>query len=154
MTETGDLEAAMTLTRDDHSLFADLMEEPGLLEAFIHGNEEELGQNLDSRRRRRRERRRRRKDSVETDDESEQRGDPEEAFLAISGPVRSSMKKHLPLGMLEVIDDQIVGFFQVDPDGVYVAEGLSSYQRLLAHACCAYNGLASKSKAILRSGSV
>ena len=48
--------------------------------------------------------------------------------------------------MLEALESEITEFFSIQPDAVYVVGGLSSFERLLAHACSAYNFLQSNSK--------
>ena len=101
-------------------------------------------------------------------EEGEER-DPESAYLSICSNIRMAMKKHLPLvgkiliffwritlgfiysyfqGMVESLEQDITNFFTEKPDSVYVADDLSSYERLLAHACCSYNSLTSRSKKI------
>ncbi len=50
--------------------------------------------------------------------------------------------------MVESLEQDITNFFTEKPDSVYVADDLSSYERLLAHACCSYNSLTSRSKKI------
>lgn len=71
--------------------------------------------------------------------------DPDEAFLSIGQPLRQAFKKHLPLGMLEALENQIIEFFKANPDTEYVTSELSSYERLLVHAASSYNQLCSRS---------
>ena len=49
--------------------------------------------------------------------------------------------------MVEFIECEIRSFFSAnpsDPDAAFTFAGLSSYERLLAHACSAYNSLHSR----------
>merc|ERR1712226_562452 len=71
--------------------------------------------------------------------------DPEEAFLQIGSSMRQALKYQLPLGMLEGIENRIIETFSSNPNTEYVAEDLSSFERLLLHASCAYNALNSHS---------
>ncbi len=48
--------------------------------------------------------------------------------------------------MVESLEEDIRSFFLENPNAVYEAGNLSSYERLLAHACCSYNRLVSRSK--------
>lgn len=87
-----------------------------------------------------------RQNSVNEDDSSnEDINDPEEAFLSISQNLRQAFKKHLPLGMLEALENEIVEFFTENPDTDYISSELSSYERLLVHAASSYNRLYSRS---------
>jgi len=87
-----------------------------------------------------------RQNSVNEDDSSnEDINDPEEAFLSISQNLRQAFKKHLPLGMLEALENEIVEFFTENPDTDYISSELSSYERLLVHAASSYNRLNSRS---------
>jgi hypothetical protein len=126
----------MTLTRESHSLFQDLLEDPELVEAFVQGREEEVTATKG----------RRQRTSRGNETSQENSRDPENAFLAIGVGVRTAMKKHLPVGMLESVENALSDYFQASPSGRFSEEGWSSYERLLAHACCAYNGLTSRSK--------
>lgn len=54
-------------------------------------------------------------------------------------------KKHLPLGVLSYLEDEIVEIFASDPLSIYITSELSSFERLLLHALCQYNFLRSKS---------
>jgi len=71
--------------------------------------------------------------------------DPEEAFLKIGASLRQALKHQLPMGMLEGIENRIMETFADNPNSEYVAEDLSSFERLLLHATCAYNALNSHS---------
>ena len=48
--------------------------------------------------------------------------------------------------MVENLEEDIRSFFMAKPNSVYIAGDLSSYERLLAHACCTYNRLSSRSE--------
>ena len=72
--------------------------------------------------------------------------DPESSFLRISGHLRQALKKHLPYGMLEHLEEQIVTHFTQNPGQSFEVSDLSSYERLLAHTCSMYNSLVSQSK--------
>lgn len=85
-----------------------------------------------------------RKNSID-DDSSNEDTDPEEAFLSISQNLRQAFKKHLPLGMLEALENEIVEFFKENPNTEYISSELSSYERLLVHAASSYNRLYSRS---------
>ena len=72
--------------------------------------------------------------------------EPEEAFMKIGFNMRQALKKHPPMGMLEGIEEKITGTFITNPNSEFVAEDMSSFERLLLHALCAYNALNSYSK--------
>lgn len=57
-------------------------------------------------------------------------------------------KKHLPLGVLSYLEEEIVEIFGHDPLAIYITSELSSFERLLLHALCQYNFLRSKSTTI------
>ncbi|KAG7154786.1 R3H domain-containing protein 4-like [Homarus americanus] len=57
-------------------------------------------------------------------------------------------KKHLPLGILSYLEEEIVELFVADPSTVYITQELTSFERLLVHALCQYNILTSKSTTI------
>merc|ERR1719295_251982 len=59
--------------------------------------------------------------------------------------MRQALKHQLPLGMLEGIETRLNETFKANPNSEYIAEGLSSFERLLLHATCAYNALNSHS---------
>ncbi len=48
--------------------------------------------------------------------------------------------------MIEGLEEEIRDFFSKRPNDEYYARGLSSYERLLAHACSSYNSLLSQSR--------
>ncbi|XP_040579556.1 R3H domain-containing protein 4 [Lepeophtheirus salmonis] len=71
--------------------------------------------------------------------------DPEVAYLNIGCNLRTALKKNLPMGMLAGLESEIIDFFTKNPQSSYIAEELSSYERLLAHACSSYHCLYSYS---------
>lgn len=77
--------------------------------------------------------------------ESEVDFEPEEAFLKIGSNMRHALKKHLPLGILEGIESKVTETFLADPNTEFIADDLSSFERLMLHALCAYNALNSHS---------
>lgn len=77
--------------------------------------------------------------------QNEEDFEPEEAFLSISANLRHALKKNLPLGMLEGLEAKVNETFMADPNSEFLVENLSSYERLLVHALCAYNALHSHS---------
>jgi hypothetical protein len=77
--------------------------------------------------------------------EDDDLNDPEYAFLSISQNLRHALKKHLPLGMLEGLENEIIEFFTANPHTKYISSELSSYERLLVHAASSYNQLCSRS---------
>lgn len=87
--------------------------------------------------------------SKNNNDQADLDRDPESSFLRISGHLRQALKKHLPYGMLEHLEEQIVTHFTQNPGQSFEVSDLSSYERLLAHTCSMYNSLISQSK-ILR----
>ena len=72
--------------------------------------------------------------------------EPEEAFMKIGFNLRQALKKHPPMGMLEGIEEKITETFIINPNSEFVAEDMSSFERLLLHALCAYNALNSYSR--------
>ena len=77
---------------------------------------------------------------------TEENFEPEDAFLKIGFNMRQALKKHPPMGMLEGIEGKITETFVTNPNSEFVAEDMSSFERLLLHALCAYNALNSYSK--------
>ena len=66
--------------------------------------------------------------------------------MKIGFNMRQALKKHPPMGMLEGIEEKITETFLTNPNSEFVAEEMSSFERLLLHALCAYNALNSYSK--------
>nr|ACO15121.1 C19orf22 homolog [Caligus clemensi] len=71
--------------------------------------------------------------------------DPEVAYLSIGFNLRTALKKSLPVGMLSRLEEEIVDFFTENPHSFYIADELSSFERLLVHACSSYHCLRSYS---------
>jgi len=78
-------------------------------------------------------------------DDDNDNNDPETSYLRISAHLRQALKKHLPWGILENLEEQIVEHFVTNPSDCFLASNLSSYERLLAHVCSMYNQLSSQS---------
>jgi len=71
---------------------------------------------------------------------------PEECFERVEMRFRSLLKKrHVPLGILANLEDDLTGFFSECPRSVWVSRLSSSYERLLLHALCQYLDLKSSS---------
>ncbi|XP_070562770.1 R3H domain-containing protein 4-like [Ptychodera flava] len=71
---------------------------------------------------------------------------PEQCFRRISGKLKALLhRRHLPKGTLETIEDDVLSWFTMSPDSVYVSVLPSSYDRLLLHAVCQYLDLHSMS---------
>ena len=51
--------------------------------------------------------------------------------------------------MLEGIEEKVTEQFMSHPHSEYLAEDLSSFERLLLHSLCAYNALNSHSKCFI-----
>jgi len=117
------------------SYFMDLieMEDEELLDQFINNQEPRFFN---------KEKVNRRQQMKQMDQESFQ---PEEAFMKIGFNLRQALKKHPPMGMLEGLEEKITETFAANPQTEYVCEDLSSFERLLLHALCAYNSLNSHS---------
>jgi len=73
--------------------------------------------------------------------------EPETAFLKIASNLRQALKKRSmgSIGMLEGLEETLTDHFVSNPKSEYVREDLSSFERLLVHALCAYNSLNSHS---------
>ncbi|KAM9330092.1 R3H domain-containing protein 4 [Gastrophryne carolinensis] len=71
---------------------------------------------------------------------------PEECYQRINRSLRCTLKRRqIPLGTLECLEEEMLSFFSVSPESVYIALMENSYQRLLLHAVCQYMDLASAS---------
>ncbi|KAG8594583.1 hypothetical protein GDO81_001259 [Engystomops pustulosus] len=71
---------------------------------------------------------------------------PEECYQRIQRSLRCTLKRRqIPMGTLEVLEEEMLSFFSVSPESVYIAMMENSYQRLLLHAVCQYMDLASAS---------
>jgi len=121
------------IAQETRSYFLDLMsmDNEELLEQFIN-NEEPRYFNKE-------------KFSRKNKKITEENFEPEDAFLKIGFNMRQALKKHPPMGMLEGIEGKITETFVTNPNSEFVAEDMSSFERLLLHALCAYNALNSYS---------
>ncbi|XP_018425977.1 PREDICTED: R3H domain-containing protein 4 [Nanorana parkeri] len=71
---------------------------------------------------------------------------PEECYQRINRSLRCTLKRRqIPMGTLECLEEEMLSFFSVSPESVYIAMMENSYQRLLLHAVCQYMDLASAS---------
>ncbi|XP_036377233.1 R3H domain-containing protein 4 [Megalops cyprinoides] len=67
-------------------------------------------------------------------------------FQRIDRRLRTTLKrKQIPLGTLEVLEEDLLRFFAAQPHSVYITRLGSSYERLLLHAVCQYMDLVSAS---------
>ncbi|XP_043986333.1 R3H domain-containing protein 4 isoform X2 [Gambusia affinis] len=70
----------------------------------------------------------------------------QECFHRIDRRLRATLKrKQIPLGTLEVIEENLLSFFSAEPHSVYTTILSSSFERLLLHAICQYMDLVSAS---------
>lgn len=123
-------EAWDIINQDNNSRFRNLLDNETLLDQFLE--REDFDNTTDT------------KKEV-TKDENELDRDPESSFLRISSHLRLALKKHLPWGMFEHLEEQIISHFMQYPEKSYEVSDLSSYERLLAHTCSMYNSLNSQS---------
>ncbi|XP_069171003.1 R3H domain-containing protein 4 isoform X2 [Procambarus clarkii] len=73
----------------------------------------------------------------------------EQRFGLMESQIQSLLKKkHMPLGVLSYLEEEVVELFTADPSTVYITQELTSFERLLVHALCQYNFLSSKSTTI------
>ncbi|XP_022089182.1 R3H domain-containing protein 4-like [Acanthaster planci] len=71
---------------------------------------------------------------------------PEESFQRISRRLRTVLRrKHLPRGMLQNHEEDLVPWFTDDPGAVFISHITCSFDRLLLHAVCQYLDLQSTS---------
>ncbi|XP_018601282.1 R3H domain-containing protein 4 [Scleropages formosus] len=67
-------------------------------------------------------------------------------FLRIDRRLRTTLRrKQIPLGILEVLEEDLLRFFVAQPHSVYITRLGSSFERLLLHAICQYMDLVSAS---------
>ncbi|XP_037530428.1 R3H domain-containing protein 4 [Nematolebias whitei] len=67
-------------------------------------------------------------------------------FLRIDRRLRATLKrKQIPMGTLEVLEENLLSFFNAEPQSVYTTVLSSSFERLLLHAICQYMDLVSAS---------
>ncbi|XP_047231682.1 R3H domain-containing protein 4 [Girardinichthys multiradiatus] len=70
----------------------------------------------------------------------------QECFHRIDRRLRATLRrKQIPMGTLEVIEENLLSFFSADPQSVYTTILSSSFERLLLHAICQYMDLVSAS---------
>ncbi|XP_014872492.1 R3H domain-containing protein 4 [Poecilia latipinna] len=70
----------------------------------------------------------------------------QECFHRIDRRLRATLRrKQIPMGMLEVIEEDLLSFFSAEPHSVYTTVLSSSFERLLLHAICQYMDLVSAS---------
>lgn len=66
----------------------------------------------------------------------------QECFQRIDKHLRSMLtRRHLPVGVLARLEEDVVGFFIDCPGSVYVSHIASSFERMLLHALCQFLGL-------------
>ncbi|CAB1449853.1 unnamed protein product [Pleuronectes platessa] len=70
----------------------------------------------------------------------------QDSFQRIDRRLRATLKrKQIPLGILEVLEEDLLSFFNTQPRSVYTTNLASSFERLLLHAVCQYMDLVSAS---------
>uniref|UniRef100_A0A3Q3W3D0 R3H domain-containing protein n=1 Tax=Mola mola TaxID=94237 RepID=A0A3Q3W3D0_MOLML len=70
----------------------------------------------------------------------------QDCFQRIDRRLRATLRrKQIPLGTLEVLEEDLVNFFNAQPRSVYTTRLASSFERLLLHAVCQYMDLVSAS---------
>ncbi|XP_048832879.1 R3H domain-containing protein 4 isoform X1 [Brienomyrus brachyistius] len=68
----------------------------------------------------------------------------QDCFQRIDRRLRTVLRRrHVPMGMLEVLEEDLLRFFVAHPRSVYTTKLASSYERLLLHAVCQYMDLVS-----------
>ncbi|MED6287681.1 hypothetical protein CHARACLAT_018754 [Characodon lateralis] len=77
----------------------------------------------------------------------------QECFHRIDRRLRATLRrKQIPMGTLEVIEENLLSFFSADPQSVYTTILSSSFERLLLHAICQYMDLVSANTSSSSSG--
>ncbi|XP_026199723.1 R3H domain-containing protein 4 [Anabas testudineus] len=70
----------------------------------------------------------------------------QDCFQRIDRRLRTTLKrKQIPLGTLELLEENLLNFFNAQPHSVYTTNLASSFERLLLHAVCQYMDLVSAS---------
>ncbi|XP_073682133.1 R3H domain-containing protein 4 [Garra rufa] len=70
----------------------------------------------------------------------------QECFQRIDRRLRATLRRRqIPMGMLEGLESNLLGFFMAHPHSIYITKLSSSYERLLLHAICQYMDLTSAS---------
>ncbi|KAK5869727.1 hypothetical protein PBY51_024425 [Eleginops maclovinus] len=69
-----------------------------------------------------------------------------DCFQRIDRRLRATLKrKQIPMGTLEILEENLLRFFIAQPNSVYTTNLGSSFERLLLHAVCQYMDLVSAS---------
>ncbi|KAL3047254.1 R3H domain-containing protein 4 [Trematomus bernacchii] len=70
----------------------------------------------------------------------------QDCFQRIDRRLRATLKrKQIPMGTLEILEENVLSFFIAQPNSVYTTNLASSFERLLLHAVCQYMDLVSAS---------
>ncbi|KAK1897676.1 Phospholipid-transporting ATPase ABCA1 [Dissostichus eleginoides] len=70
----------------------------------------------------------------------------QDCFQRIDRRLRATLKrKQIPMGTLEILEENVLSFFIAQPNSVYTTNLASSFERLLLHAVCQYMELVSAS---------
>ncbi|KAL7867224.1 hypothetical protein AOLI_G00150380 [Acnodon oligacanthus] len=70
----------------------------------------------------------------------------QDCFRRIDRRLRTTLtRKSIPLGILEILETDVLTFFEATPHSIYITILRSSYERLLLHAICQYMDLVSAS---------
>ncbi|XP_051930369.1 R3H domain-containing protein 4 [Hippocampus zosterae] len=70
----------------------------------------------------------------------------QECFQRIDRRLRATLRrKQIPVGKLEVLEENLLSFFLTQPHSVYTTNLSTSFERLLLHAVCQYMDLVSSS---------
>ncbi|CAI5685040.1 unnamed protein product [Oreochromis niloticus] len=70
----------------------------------------------------------------------------QDCFQRIDRRLRVTLRrKQIPMGTLEVLEENLLSFFNAQPHSVYKTNLSSSFERLLLHAICQYMDLVSAS---------
>uniref|UniRef100_A0A669EAK1 R3H domain containing 4 n=1 Tax=Oreochromis niloticus TaxID=8128 RepID=A0A669EAK1_ORENI len=70
----------------------------------------------------------------------------QDCFQRIDRRLRATLRrKQIPMGTLEVLEENLLSFFNAQPHSVYTTNLSSSFERLLLHAICQYMDLVSAS---------
>lgn len=70
----------------------------------------------------------------------------QECFQRIDRRLRNTLRKRqIPIGTVEVLEENLLSFFNAQPHSVYTTNLNSSFERLLLHAVCQYMDLVSLS---------
>ncbi|KAI3368632.1 hypothetical protein L3Q82_025635, partial [Scortum barcoo] len=68
----------------------------------------------------------------------------QDCFQRIDRRLRATLRrKQIPIGTLEVLEENLLSFFGAQPHSVYTTNLASSFERLLLHAVCQYMNLVS-----------